>query len=146
MPINFIDTNVWLYRFFDDQRIEPNERKRKRKIATEITQKNNLVISTQVINELSVNLLKKAYFKEEEIKQIIQSLYNRCQVISFNLILLESASHLRSLYQFSFWDSLIIAIALSAHAEILYSEDMQDGLIIRNKLTIINPFISCPFN
>ena len=80
MPLNFIDTNVWLDRFFDDQRIEPNERKRKRKIATEITQKSNLVISTQVINELSVNLLKKAYFKEEEIKQIIQSLYSSTHI------------------------------------------------------------------
>ena len=60
--------------------------------------------------------------------------------MSFNLILLESALHVRSQYQFSFWDSLIIAIALSAHAEILDSEDMQDGLIIMNKLTIINPF------
>jgi predicted nucleic acid-binding protein len=65
MPLNFIDTNIWLYRLFDDQRIEANERERKRKIATEITQKSNLVISTQVINELSVNLLKKAYFSEE---------------------------------------------------------------------------------
>lgn len=140
MSLNFIDTNVWLYRLFNDQRIEPNERERKRKIATEITQKSNLVISTQVINELSVNLLKKANFQEEEVKQVIQSLYNRCQVISFDLILLESASNLRLHYQFSFWDSLIIASALSVHAEILYSEDMQDGLIIMNKLTIINPF------
>lgn len=140
MSLNFIDTNVWLYRLFDDQRIEPNERERKRKIATEITQKSNLVISTQVINELSVNLLKKANFQEEEVKQVIQSLYNRCQVISFDLTVLESASNLRLQYQFSFWDSLIIASALSANAEILYSEDMQDGLIIMNKLTIINPF------
>ena len=102
MPLSFIDTNVWLYRLFDDQRIEPNERERKRKIAIEITQKSNLVISTQVINELSVNLLKKAYFQEEEIKRVIQSLYNRCQVISFDLTILESASYLRSQYQFSF--------------------------------------------
>lgn len=140
MSLNFIDTNVWLYRLFDDKRIELNERERKRKIATEITQKSNLVISTQVINELSVNLLKKACFKEEEIKQIIQSLYNRCQVISFDLILLKSASNVRSQYQFSFWDSLIIASALSVKAKVIYSEDMQDGLIIMNKLTLINPF------
>ncbi|MGK7954891.1 MAG: PIN domain-containing protein [Crocosphaera sp.] len=140
MSLNFIDTNVWLYRLFDDKRIELNERERKRKIATEITQKSNLVISTQVINELSVNLLKKACFKEEEIKQIIQSLYNRCQVISFDLILLKSASNVRSQYQFSFWDSLIIASALSVKAKVIYSEDMQDGLIIMNKLTFINPF------
>ncbi|MDJ0600620.1 MAG: PIN domain-containing protein [Crocosphaera sp.] len=140
MPLSFIDTNVWLYLLFDDQRIEPNERERKRKIAKEITQEGNLAISTQVINELSVNLLKKASFQEEEVKQVIESLYNRCQVISFDLILLKSASNLRLQYQFSFWDSLIIASALSANAEIIYSEDMQDRLIIINKLTIVNPF------
>lgn len=140
MSLNFIDTNVWLYRLFDDKRIEPNERERKRNIAIKVTQKSNLVISTQVINELSVNLLKKAQFQEEEIKQVIQSLYNRCQVISFDLILLESASNVRSQYKLSFWDSLIIASALSVNAEIIYSEDMQDGLIIMDTLTIINPF------
>ncbi len=40
---------------------------------------------------------------------------------------------------FSFWDSLIIASALHVDAKILYSEDMQDGLIVSGKLAIINP-------
>jgi predicted nucleic acid-binding protein len=43
-------------------------------------------------------------------------------------------------YSLSFWDSLIVASALAANAEILYSEDMQNGLLIENKLRIINPF------
>jgi hypothetical protein len=43
-------------------------------------------------------------------------------------------------YNLSFWDSLIIASALSGGGNTLYSEDMQNGLIISQQLTIINPF------
>jgi predicted nucleic acid-binding protein len=142
MQLSFIDTNIWLYRLFDDQRIEAKERERKRNIAISITDQSNLIISTQVINEISVNLIKKAKFDEDQIKAVIQSLYNRCQVVEFDLNILESASDLRTQYNLSFWDSLIVASALSGGADILYSEDMQDGLIVSQQLTIINPFKS----
>ena len=144
MPANFIDTNIWLYRLFNDLRIEATERERKRTIAISITEKANPIISTQVINEVSSNLLKKAKFDEERIKSVIQSLYNRCQVVEFNLTILEAASNLRTQYHLSFWDSLIVASALSAGASILYSEDMQDGLIVANQLKLINPFQNQP--
>jgi predicted nucleic acid-binding protein len=62
MQLSFIDTNIWLYRLFDDQRIQAKERERKRNIAIYITDQSNLIISTQVINEISVNLIKKAKF------------------------------------------------------------------------------------
>lgn len=42
---------------------------------------------------------------------------------------------------FSFWDSLIVASAILGEASILYSEDMQVGLIIENALQIVNPFL-----
>ncbi|MGH7998257.1 MAG: PIN domain-containing protein [Brasilonema sp.] len=140
MPASFIDTNIWLYRLFDDRRIEDTERERKQTIAVSLTESSNPLISTQVINEVSANLLKKAKFDEERLKLVIQSLYNRCQVVEFNLKILENASNLRTQYYLSFWDSLIVASALSAGASILYSEDMQDGLIVANQLTLINPF------
>ena len=140
MKLNFIDTNIWLYRLFDDQRIEAQERERKQNIAISITNQSNLMISTQVINEISVNLIKKAKFDENQIKAVIQSLYNRCQVLEFSLTILESASDLRLNYNLSFWDSLIVASALSGGGNTLYSEDMQNGLIISQQLTIINPF------
>ena len=73
---------------------------------------------------------------------MIQSLYNRCQVIEFDLNLLILASDLRISYTLSFWDSLVVASALVAGAETLYSEDMHDGLIVAQKFTIINPFKS----
>ncbi len=138
----FIDTNVWLYRLFDDKKIEVAERDRKRNIAISITSNEGIIISTQVVNEVSANLLKKAAFNEEQIKAVIQSLYRRCTVVEFNLNIFESASDIRSRYNFSFWDGLIVACALSARASILYSEDMQDGLIVAGQLEIVNPFKS----
>lgn len=50
------------------------------------------------------------------------------------------ASQLRERYSFSHWDSLIISAALLAGTSILYSEDMQDGLVVNGQLTIVNPF------
>lgn len=140
MPLSFIDTNIWLYCLFDDQSIEAKERETKRSIAISITEQSNLIISTQVINELSVNLIKKATFDESQIKSVIQSLYHRCQVIEFELTILELASDLRTQYNLSFWDSLIAASTLAGGADTLYSEDMQHGLIVSEQLTIINPF------
>ncbi|MCC5640768.1 PIN domain-containing protein [Nostoc sp. CHAB 5844] len=137
---SFIDTNVWLYRLFDDKKIEVVERVRKRNIAISITSNEGIIISTQVVNEVSANLLKKAAFNEQQIKAVIQSLYLRCTVIEFNLNIFESASDIRSRYNFSFWDGLIVVCALSARASILYSEDMQDGLVIANQLEVVNPF------
>ncbi|MEA5568949.1 MULTISPECIES: PIN domain-containing protein [unclassified Anabaena] len=137
---SFVDTNVWLYRLLDDQKIEVAERERKRNIAISITDAEGIIISTQVVNEISNNLLKKAAFNEEQVKAVIQSLYRRCTVVEFNLTIFESASNLRSRYNFSFWDSLIVACALAAGASILYSEDMQDGLVVDSQLQIVNPF------
>jgi predicted nucleic acid-binding protein len=44
-------------------------------------------------------------------------------------------------YQFSYYDSLIIAAALEAEASVLYTEDMQHSQRI-GSLTIINPFLA----
>ena len=43
-------------------------------------------------------------------------------------------------YRLSICDSMIIAAALIGNCEILYSEDMQDGLLIDHQLRILNPF------
>jgi predicted nucleic acid-binding protein len=38
----------------------------------------------------------------------------------------------------SYFDALMVAAALEANCKYLISEDMQDGLIIDNKLQIVN--------
>jgi predicted nucleic acid-binding protein len=97
-------------------------------------------ISTQVINEVCLNLKRKSSFSEAEISRLIHSFYLNYDVIELNREILLKASELRMKYSLSFWDGLIVAASMAAKTEILYSEDMQNGLLIENKLRVINPF------
>ena len=93
-----------------------------------------------MINEVCVNLIKKAQYDEPGIRQLINSFYNRYTVIIVDKSLLLRASEYREQLQVSYWDSLIVSSAIIGGAEVLYSEDMTDGMVIENCLTIINPF------
>lgn len=135
MEICFVDSNIWLYA------LNVEENPQKVIIAKQITELANLVVSFQVINEVCANLLKKADFAESQIQKIIASFFADYQVVEISRRILLKASGLRTEYSLSFWDSLIVAAALAANAEILYSEDMQNGLLVENKLKIINPFL-----
>jgi len=48
---------------------------------------------------------------------------------------------LRQQHTFSYWDSLIVAAALDAGCDMLFSEDMQHGQTIDGRLTIISPLV-----
>jgi predicted nucleic acid-binding protein len=63
-------------------------------------------------------------------------------VIDVSQEILLSASSLRERYSLSYFDSMIVAAALETNSTILYSEDMQDGLVINEQLTIVNPFVA----
>ena len=41
----------------------------------------------------------------------------------------------------SHWDSLIVAAAIQAGCDTLYSEDLQNGQIFDGRLKVVNPFI-----
>jgi predicted nucleic acid-binding protein len=131
----FIDTNVWLYAF-----IEGNDRQKSTRAKLLIEVSRAVVVSIQVVNEVCVNLIKKAQFSEQQVQQLIESFYAKYSVVELNRPLLLKASALRAQHAFSFWDSTIVASALYADASVLYSEDMQDGLVVDNRVRIINPF------
>jgi predicted nucleic acid-binding protein len=86
-------------RSFDDKKIEFVARERKHNIAILITEE---IISTQIADEVSSYFLKKAAFNQEQVKAVIQPLYRRCTMVEFSLNIFESASNLRSRYNFSF--------------------------------------------
>ena len=52
----------------------------------------------------------------------------------------DAALRIAAKYGFSFYDALIAAAALEAECAILYSEDLQDGQVIEERLTVHNPF------
>lgn len=136
----FIDSNIWLYRLLADQDPDPQEDARKRRIAITLTESEGIVVSTQIINEVCSVLIRRSALNESQILDLIEDFETHCTVIKLTISTLKQASNLRNQYNFSFWDSLIISTALSGGASILYSEDMQDSLVVANQLEIVNPF------
>jgi len=132
---SFADSNIWLYAFIVGQDA------RKEKVAANLNRTKQVAVSTQVINEVCVNVIRKQKLNETEVKKLIRSFYGKYQVVNLDKDILLKASDLRARYPFSFWDGLIVASALSANTEILYSEDMQNDLQVENKLKIVNPFL-----
>ena len=130
----FIDTNVWLYAFSTSQ-----DKLKSQQAKMLLRRTPQIALSTQVVNEVSVNLLRKFQADERDIRKLVRSLYRKYLIIEFNRTILLQASDLRIAYHISYWDSLIIASALAVGATTLYSEDMHDGLIVNEQLTIVNP-------
>lgn len=130
----FIDSNVWIYALtIQDDPTKTNHANQLIRTQTRIA------VSTQVVNEVCVNLLKKAAFTESEIRDIADDFFVQYTVIGIEQANMRKASFLREQYRLSFWDGLIMASALDSGATILYSEDMRHGLTIEG-LTIVNPF------
>jgi predicted nucleic acid-binding protein len=100
----------------------------------------NIFISTQVLTELSNTLKRKFKLDWQTVENVISKVDFDFNVYVNKPTTVERACRVTDKYQYSFYDSLIIAAALSANCKTLYSEDMQDGQVIENNLTIVNPF------
>lgn len=134
----FVDSNLWLYAFV----LRPGEETKHARALALVEARSRYTISTQVVAEVSVNLLRKADMAEDVLLGVIEGLYGRCRVVETGLECHRTASRLRSAHGFGFWDSLIVAAALEANCRTLYSEDMQHGQVIDRRLTILNPLLA----
>lgn len=131
----FADTNIFVYAHLQKEN-DPRCSK-----AAELVRVLPLTISNQVVHEYySVMLKNKA--SDALIQANIKIMLWHCDVFCLNLETLVAAFDLRERYRFSWWDSLIVASALETECEQLYTEDMQHGQVIENRLRIINPFLN----
>jgi predicted nucleic acid-binding protein len=97
-------------------------------------------ISTQVVVE-NVNVcLKKFNLNKPDAFSHGKNLLQNFNIILVDTDIIKNSFVLSERYQLSYWDSLIIASAPLNNCNILYSEDMQDGMVIEDTLTIKNPF------
>ena len=132
----FVDTNVWLYALLP-QKSDAKHRRAEQCVFALVRP----WINSQVIREASSNLLKKGNIPENRLREIISDWYQDCEVHPSTADQHVLASEVRVRHTFSYWDSLIVAAALDAGCTLLYSEDMQHGQNIDDRLTIINPFV-----
>lgn len=130
----FLDTNVFVYSL--DQS-DSTKRKKCRNLIKSLTNENSGVISTQVLQELYVAATAKLGADPLLVKDIIRSL-ERLETVVVSPMLIKEAIDCSLINRLSFWDSLIVVTAESAHCEILRTEDLNHGQVIRGVL-ITNP-------
>lgn len=130
----FTDSNIFLYLFDKDGP--------KKEVAA-IQLASNPVISTQVVAE-NMNVLFKKFSDRvtpEEIEAHKDNLLRDCTVVSVTVAVIKTAFDIKTRYSLQWYDSMIIAAAIEAGCSVLYSEDMQHGLVIDKTLTVLNPFL-----
>jgi len=128
----FLDTNILVYLYSGD---EPE----KQAAALKLIEQNNANISTQVLSELANTLSRKFALPFDVVAQAITEVQESCTVLPVMPETISQALALAKKYQYSYYDSLILASALSAGCSTLFTEDMQHGQVIENSLTINNP-------
>ena len=107
----FIDSNVWLYLLLGDN-IEKYHTAQH--FIDEKVLSGKIVVSWQVINEVTSNLIKRK-FPENQIATIIEWICKIAYIENFTEDMLLYASELRKEFMVSFWDSLIISAALKSN-------------------------------
>lgn len=132
----FVDTNVIVYAHIVNEQ-------HKHEAALALLRDNladsRLWISSQILSEFYSAMSKNKY-EHENIAEYILALMQNMNVSSLTPETVKKALQLKGKYQFSYWDSLMLASALERNCSIVYTEDLQHDQIIEGTLTIKNPF------
>ena len=100
------------------------------------------VVSTEVLQELAVNLRRKAGKPlDAKATRDVVSDYLAWQVAVNGGDSILEALDMEARYRISFWDALVIQAAQTAGADVLYSEDLSDGQRY-GSVKVENPFTS----
>lgn len=109
----------------------------------ELIPPNRIVIPMQSAGETLNWLVKKGKVPKTLASERIANWLELYLSQPTTLTVMIAARDLISNHDFQVWDSIILAAAAEASADILISEDMQDGFTWRG-VTIVNPFLSEP--
>jgi predicted nucleic acid-binding protein len=126
----FFDTNVLVYVVTSD----PRKQKAQRVLSA------GGIVSVQVLNEFANVAHRKLGHAWDEVEFAL----NQFRVFFDEVSPLTLDTHTSALviardHRLSFYDALVVASAIEAGCDILYSEDMQDGRTF-GALAIRNPF------
>ena len=134
----FVDTNILMYAH---DRAAGEKHLRAKALVEQLWESRSGAVSTQVLQELAVNLRRKAKkpLDAKAAREVISD-YLAWQVVVNGGDSILEALELEARYQLSFWDALVVHAAQVAGAEILYSEDLSDGqrygtVRVKNPLT-----------
>ncbi|HUP22342.1 MAG TPA: PIN domain-containing protein [Thermoanaerobaculia bacterium] len=133
----FVDTNVLVYAH---DRGSGRRHRIAREVLRELWEERTGVLSTQVLQELYVNVRRRARkpIGAQEARDLIQDYLSWPVVVNDGTALVEAIA-LERRYRLSFWDALIVQAANAAGAEVLLTEDLNAGQRY-GAVEALNPF------
>ena len=132
----FVDTNILVYAH---DLVSGIKNERARALVEKLWSSGGGILSTQVLQELCINLRRKAGrpLTAEQLRTLIED-YSGWEIVVNTQNSVVEALMIETRYQISFWDALIINAAESSGAAILYSEDLSDGQTY-GSVRVVNP-------
>jgi predicted nucleic acid-binding protein len=129
----FFDTNVLLYMYSG---ADAAKQARARQLYREHALAGRILFSTQVVQEFFVAGLRKLMLPRQLVREVTGALLDSPLVV-LGPSHIRTAMELEERHAISFWDALIVAAAASGGAEVLYTEDLNDGqqygaVLVRN--------------
>jgi predicted nucleic acid-binding protein len=131
MPASFFDTNVLVYMASGDA-----AKADRAEAAVGVGGS----ISVQVLNELANVARRKMRMSWPDTRAFLNMLRGLLTVHPLTVETHETGLELAERYGFSSYDAMIVAAALHAGCDTLWSEDMQHGMVLDEGLRIVNPF------
>jgi predicted nucleic acid-binding protein len=131
MPADFFDTSVLIYIASGDA-IKADR--------AEATVAAGGAISVQVLNEVANVTRRKMRMSWPETHAFLNDLRSLLTVHPLTVEVHDTGLGLAERYGFSIYDAMIAASALHVGSQILWTEDMQHGMKLKEGLRILNPF------
>lgn len=132
----FLDTNILIY---SCDEADLNKKSLCIKFLERICETEIPVISTQSLGEFFNIAVKKLNFSKQDAVFEVQKLVKAFPVYEIRTENVLHAMEISRSTQFSYWDSLILSMAIDTGCSVLYSEDLNNGQEIEG-VKIVNPF------
>jgi predicted nucleic acid-binding protein len=135
----FLDTNIFVYSFDSSSAAKS---KRSIELIRDGVAKGKGIVSYQVVQEFFNVALRKfsPAFTVADAEQYLTAVFRPLLSIHSSQANYLEALRLSSKHHMSWYDSLIVAGALEAQCEVLFSEDLQHGRRFE-QMQVVNPFV-----
>jgi len=130
-PGEFLDSDVLVYAFTTDPRAAK---------AQELIER-GCIVGVRGLNEFTNVARRRLGMTWGEVREALAAIRIVCRtILPINIDTHTDALRIAERYGYGIFDALMIASALSGNCGVLWSEDMQDGIIVDRRLRIANPF------
>jgi predicted nucleic acid-binding protein len=137
---SLVDTNVLVYALDDD---DPGKQATAKALLRRLSDANEAVISTQILQELFVTINRKFAGRISiAVAEAIVRRFANLPVVQVDVPIILAATVRVQTASIAFWDALIVEAALAAGATRLLTEDLPHGQVFDGRLRVENPFLS----